>query len=226
MKQPENKVYSITHIFRRSMICNTAYFVFCAVFIVLIFQSNIDNSQDPTPLLFLICAVAALISCGFEMFLRDEQNIKFLPIARFWIFYGKILAFIVFEAVMVLLKNFLAVILTVTILPTLFLIGIYLIYVKYLKSADQIRLTIQYKFDETKKKCIGFTVMYFILASACIIWLVLEIVLGNKLADRISIERVSTSVILLIINLCFAIFNLIHAIKFNKKTQSEVKNEL
>lgn len=226
MKQSEIKSYSITHIFKRSMLCNAAYFVFCAVFMVLVFQNNINNSQDPTAFVFFLCAVAALISCGFEMFLRDEQNNKFLPIAKFGIFYGKILLFIVSEAVMILTRNFLAVILTVTILPIAFLIGIYLIYRKHLKSVGQEKLTIQYKFDETRKKCIGFTVTYFVLAGACIIWLVLEIVLGNKIADKISIERVSTSVILLIINMCSAVFNLVHAIKFNKKTQTEVKNEL
>ncbi len=208
------------------MICNTAYFVSCAVFIVLVFQNNINNSQDPTPLFFFLCAVAALIACAFEMFLRDERNNKFLPIAKFGIFYGKIFLFIVFEAVMILFRNFLAVILTVTILPTIFLIGIYLIYRKHLNSVDPQRLTIQYKITQTKKKCVGFTVAYFILACACIVWLVLEIVLGNKIAGKINVERVTTSVLLLILDFCSAVVNLVHAVKFNKTTQTEVENEL
>lgn len=223
MKQFEKKQYSVKQIFNRSLICNAAYFVSCAIFIALIFQNNQNHSQDPTPLFFFICAVAALISSGFEMFLRDEQNNKFLPIAKYWIFFGKIFLFVIFEAVMILFGNFLAVILTVTILPTMFLLVEYFIFRKYLKFADRKTLTINYKIEikETRKKYIGFTLTYFALSVACVIWLVLEIILGNKIAKSINIQRIVLNVILLFIFLCAAIVNLIHAIKFDRQDSHE-----
>lgn len=223
MKQPEKKSYSVKQIFERSLICSAAYFVFCGLFIVLVFRNNEDNSQNPVPLLFFICMLIALMSCVFEMFLRDEQNNKFLPVARYWVFWGKIFLFIVFEVVMILFRNFLPIIFAVTILPVVFLISIYLIFRKHLRCVDQKRLIIKYKIDvkETKRKYIGFSVMYFLLAGACITRLVLEIVLGNKINGSIDIGRLVLSAALIVVIVCAAIANLVHAIKFNWRDNNE-----
>ncbi|MGN1372579.1 MAG: hypothetical protein ACI4VK_00870 [Candidatus Coproplasma sp.] len=200
------------------MICNVAYFAFCAVFSVLVFKNNIENSQAPTPLIFLICAVVALLFCSFEMFVRDEQNKAFMPVAKYFIFYGKILLFIVFEAVMVLFQNFLVLILTVTILPTLFIIGIGISYSRYLKSYKDIKLTIIYKIGlyETRKKYVGLTVAYSVFAVLAIVWLVLEIVLGIKFNGTVDVTRVVSSSALIAFNMCCAIVNMVKAIKINK----------
>lgn len=222
MNQQEKKSYTIQQIFQRSMICNVAYFVSCAVFSVLVFRNNMENSQNPTPLVFLICAIVALLFCSFEMFLRDEQNKAFMPIAKYFIFYGKILLFIVFEAVMILFKNFLALILTVTILPTIFSIGIGLAFSKYLKSSKDIKLTIIYKIglQETRKKYIGLTIAYAVFALLSIVWLILEIVLGSIFNGKIDAIRVVSSSVLIAFNMSVAIVNLVHAIKFKTKAIS------
>lgn len=213
----EQKKYTVKHIFMRSMICNAAYFVFCAVFMVLVFKNNTENSQDPAPLLFFVCAFAALLSCAFELFLRDEGNNRFLPVAKFWIFYGKIFLFVVYEAVMILTGSFAAVIVAVAVAPVIFLVGIYLVYRKHLNDGEQKKLIIKYALyiNETRKKYITFTAVYFVFAALCAVWLTLEIVLGDKLADGLSLSRIILSAFLSVINACAAAVNLVHAVKFN-----------
>lgn len=218
MKRQDRKSYTVTQIFTRAMISSAVYFVFCGIFMVLIFRNNTNNSQSPVPLLFFICMIIALISCIFEMFLRDEQNNKFLPVARFWLFCGKIFLFVVFEGAMILFGSFLPIILAVTILPIIYLFSVYLIFRKHLQGAEEKRLVIIYKIDfkQTRKKYIVFTTIYFVIAMACICWFVLEIVLGNKINGSIDIERLVLSCILTIITACAAVANLSHAIKFNE----------
>lgn len=109
MKKQQYKPTKLTvgQVYNKIWIRNVIFFVFCTVFMFLVQRDNLEKANGGIfEFLMFLGTLFSLCSCFIELRVLYEDGRFFLPVARIFLFFGKLILVVLCYAVMIIVGRY------------------------------------------------------------------------------------------------------------------------